>query len=201
MSDVYLINGDTLSNIADAIRDKKGTSDAILVENMAEEISGIGGGSSDTIKGLMEGTITELSDNTVIKLRSFALYHHTTLVNVDFPNLTDIGQYAFSGCTNLALTNLPSGVSKINGYAFSDCTNLALTKLPSNVTTISIRAFEKCTGLTTLTFTGTPNTFYANAFDGCTNLTTINVPWAEGAVAYAPWGATNATINYNYTGG
>ena len=36
---------------------------------------------------------------------------------------------------------------------------------------------------------------------GCTNLTTINVPWAEGAVAGAPWGATNATINYNYTGG
>jgi hypothetical protein len=26
------------------------------------------------------------------------------------------------------------------------------------------------------------------------------VPWAEGAVANAPWGATNATINYNYTG-
>lgn len=37
----------------------------------------------------------------------------------------------------------------------------------------------------------------ADAFEGCTNLTTINVPWAEGAVANAPWGATNATINYN----
>ena len=27
---------------------------------------------------------------------------------------------------------------------------------------------------------------------------TVNVPWAEGAVASAPWGA--ATVNYNYTG-
>lgn len=40
----------------------------------------------------------------------------------------------------------------------------------------------------------------ADAFEGCTNLITINVPWVEGAVANAPWGATNATINYNYTG-
>lgn len=30
---------------------------------------------------------------------------------------------------------------------------------------------------------------------------TRGVPWAEGAVTNAPWGATNATINYNYTGG
>ena len=27
------------------------------------------------------------------------------------------------------------------------------------------------------------------------------LPRAEGAVANAPWGATNAKINYNYTGG
>ena len=39
------------------------------------------------------------------------------------------------------------------------------------------------------------------AFIGCDNLTTINVPWSEGAVENAPWGATNATINYNYVAG
>lgn len=44
------------------------------------------------------------------------------------------------------------------------------------------------------------DTIATDAFEGCTNLTAINVPWAEGAVANAPWGATNATINYNYTG-
>lgn len=41
----------------------------------------------------------------------------------------------------------------------------------------------------------------SGAFSGCTNLTSIKVPWAEGAVANAPWGATNAAITYNYTGG
>ena len=49
-----------------------------------------------------------------------------------------------------------------------------------------------------LTFQGTPETISKTAFSGCSNLTTINAPWAEGAVANAPWGATNATINYNY---
>lgn len=64
---------------------------------------------------------------------------------------------------------------------------------------IGTKAFTNCTGLITITFEGTPTTIANNAFDGCTNLTTINVPWSEGEVTNAPWGATNATINYNYT--
>ena len=111
---------------------------------------------------------------------------------------TTIPDYLFYGCENLALTELPSGVTSIGDSAFSNCFNLALTELPSGVTSIGWYAFEDCTGLTSLTFKGTPNTINSTAFDGCTNLTTINVPWAEGAVANAPWGATNATINYNY---
>ena len=39
-----------------------------------------------------------------------------------------------------------------------------------------------------------------NAFIQCNKLTDIYCPWAEGEVANAPWGATNATIHYNYTG-
>lgn len=71
--------------------------------------------------------------------------------------------------------------------------------MPSGIKTIGNEALYGCTGLTTLTFKGTPTTIASGAFYGCTNLTTINVPWAEGEVANAPWGATNATINYNYT--
>lgn len=36
-----------------------------------------------------------------------------------------------------------------------------------------------------------------NAFSNCKNLLDIYVPWSEGEVADAPWGATNATIHYN----
>lgn len=92
------------------------------------------------------------------------------------------------------------GYDAIRSYMFSDCSNLALTSLPSGITSIGNYAFRDCTGLTSITFTGKPNTISSSAFYGCKNLRTINVPWAEGAVADAPWGATNATINYGYAG-
>ena len=98
-----------------------------------------------------------------------------------------------------AITELPSGITKIRSYAFQGNTDLSLTSLPNTVISIGRNAFDHCTGLTTLTFKGTPRDISSSAFSGCDNLTTINVPWAEGAVANAPWGATNATIHYNTT--
>lgn len=95
---------------------------------------------------------------------------------------------------------LPSDLTKIGDYVFYNYKNLALTSLPDGLTSIDDYAFQGCSGLTTITFEGTPSYIGLSAFSSCTNLTTINVPWAEGAVANAPWGATNATINYNYTG-
>ena len=95
---------------------------------------------------------------------------------------------------------LPNDLSAIGNFAFYDCTNLALTSLPEGITSIGYGAFYNCTNLTSITFKGMPTSINYTAFQNCTNLKTINVPWAEGAVANAPWGATNATINYNYTG-
>ena len=137
--------------------------------------------------------ITSIGDNAFDGCTNLAL---TSLPS----GLTSISNFAFDGCTNLALTSLPSGITSIGNYAFFSCYNLALTSLPSGLTSIGNYAFQYCTNLTSITFTGTPTSIGSNAFSGCTNLTTINVPWAEGEVANAPWGATNATINYNYTG-
>lgn len=93
---------------------------------------------------------------------------------------------------------LPSDLTNIGNYAFYGCTNLALTSLPAGLKSIYNSAFQSCTGLTSITFEGKPGTISSSVFSRCTNLTTINVPWSEGEVANAPWGATNATINYNY---
>ena len=92
------------------------------------------------------------------------------------------------------------GYDAIRSHAFYNCSSLALTSLPSGITSIGNYAFRDCQSLVSLTFEGTPTSISSTAFRNCTNLTTINVPWAEGAVAGAPWGATNATINYGYTG-
>ena len=122
------------------------------------------------------------------------------LIDVNLVGYTAIRTHAFYSCENLALTSLPSGITTMGNYAFQGCTSLALTSLPSGITSIGNNAFQKCTGLTSITFQGKPRTISSSAFSYCTNLKTINVPWASGEVKSAPWGATKAKINYNYTG-
>ena len=173
----------SLTAVADSIREKGGTTGALAFpDGFVSAVQAIqaGGGEADS---------------------SFKDVIERTAVNPTLPSdLTKIGNYAFDSCTNLALTSLPDGVNSIGNYAFERCTNLALTSLPYGVTSISGSAFQRCSGLTTITFEGTPSSISSRAFYDCIHLTTINVPWSEGAVANAPWGATNATINYNYTG-
>ena len=143
------------------------------------------------LTSLPEG-LTRISGN--------AFYSCTSLALTSLPEgLTRMGNSAFSGCTNLALTSLPEGLTKIDDNVFYSCKNLALTSLPESLISIGTYAFYSCTSLTSITFKGTPSSIMSSAFNGCTNLTDIKVPWAEGAVANAPWGATNATITYNYT--
>jgi hypothetical protein len=105
-----------------------------------------------------------------------------------------------SSYSKLIAVNFHDDVTSIGSSVFSGCTKLALISLPDSVTSIGIYAFYGCSNLTAVTFEGTPSSISTSAFQVCSNLKTINVPWAEGAVENAPWGATNATINYNYTG-
>ena len=173
---------DKLIAIANAIRVKDGTSGTMTLAEMPSKIAAI------QVGGATEPYIEETYDT------------NGNLISVTLHGYTSIRKYAFYKCSKLALTSLPSGITSIGNYAFSSCSKLALTSLPSGITSIGYQAFYKCSSLAYLTFEGTPTTLNSSAFEGCTNLTTINVPWAEGAVANAPWGATNATINYNYTG-
>ena len=122
------------------------------------------------------------------------------LISANMYGQDAIRDYQFFYCTNLALISLPSGITSVGVSAFEGCSSLALTSLPSGITSIGNGAFRNCSSLVSLTFEGTPERISDSTFINCKNLTTINVPWAEGAVANAPWGATNATINYGHTG-
>ena len=93
------------------------------------------------------------------------------------------------------------GLTSVPEYAFTGCDKLKSVILPTTTTGIYDYAFYECANLESVTITNTGYSFInPNAFEGCDKLATINVPWAEGEVNYAPWGATNATINYNYGG-
>lgn len=149
---------------------------------------------------LSAGTSLIIKSNTN-NIGDYAFYGYTALTMVELPAaLTTLGMHAFDSCINLALIKLPEGLTGINMYAFAGCTNLNITELPAGVNFIGDFAFSRCSKLKTITFKGTPtSTISSMAFGNCNNLTDIYVPWAEGAVANAPWSATNATIHYNYT--
>ena len=144
-------------------------------------------------------------------------------------SVTIIGSRAFYGCSSMTYIYIPEGIEKLMFGAFASCTSWidiilpsTLTVLdtmslygcttlidliiPENMKTIGMYATYRCQNLTTITIlSNSIETINSEAFWGLRSsepcgITAINVPWEEDAVANAPWGATNATINYNYKG-
>lgn len=154
-----------------------------------------------TLRGVT--TVTDVQfPSTVTRIDRYAFRGCTSLALKKLPpTVTIISYSAFDECTNLAIKKLPDGLTAIGSYVFRYCRNLALTELPSGIRDIWGNAFYGCTGLTSITFLGTPTNLADEPFKGCTNLKDIYVPWAEGDIAGAPWGATNATVHYTESGG
>lgn len=149
--------------------------------------------------GDMGNLISVTMPDSVVKIERQAFQYCSNVESVNLPDgITSVGQYAFVGCKKLAIDKLPSALTAIESYAFSDCDKLTITEIPKGVVSIGNYGFNDCAILKTITFKGTPTSISETAFRNCNSLKTINVPWAEGAVANAPWGATNATIVYNY---
>lgn len=120
-----------------------------------------------------------------------------------------IGQfprYAFSGRDSedyLYLKEISIDVppSDIPAYFCNGCSSLlSVDDIIKNAESIGSRAFAGCTSLAEVTFTANPGLSMTSPFYGCTGILTIRVPWSEGDVTGAPWGATNAEIIYDYTG-
>ena len=99
----YLIQGDTLSEIADAIRGKTGSQAAITVKNMASQIDSIqaGGGGSGDLDSLIAGTITEILGSNAMSVRPSAFNGLSSLVTAEFMVVRNIYDYAFYGCSGL----------------------------------------------------------------------------------------------------
>ena len=124
----------------------------------------------------------------------------SSLTSITIPDsVTSIGNGAFHGCTSLSSITIPDSVTIVDNGVFENCTSLSSVIIGNSVTSIGVYAFNICTSLSSVVFKGIPTTIDSEAFINCTQSTLhIYVPWAEGDVENAPWGATNATIHYNY---
>ena len=89
---------DKLTAIADAIREKTGSSDTMTLDEMATAVGNITGEgetttvTTDSVDALVARTLTEYSSDT----------------------LTSVGKYAFRGCTGLTKVWIPSTCTAID---------------------------------------------------------------------------------------
>lgn len=174
---------DKLTAIADAIREKTGGTSSLTLDQMSTAIVEIGAENEVLLKSVIEKGES-----------ASAIYNIPDYIE-------KIGVYVFRGHPNIQFTTLPNGVKELGVQAFAYCNSLEQFTFPAAIAQLENQVFYSCANLQGVTFLGKPSKISANVFQNCGKLVSINVPWAEGEVANAPWGATDATINYNHTGG
>ncbi len=90
--------------------------------------------------------------------------------------------------------NIPKGTKIIANEALSDETKIAGgVVIPLSVTHIGAAAFFGSENMKQVYICGTPEEIGESTFYGCKSLQFIRVPWHEGEVAGAPWGAPDTT--------
>ena len=167
---------DTLTNIANAIRGKNGSSNKYKPGQMAGAIDNIPAGGLGIPREIIDG-VYKIPEVTSFSLPS---------------NATNVGKYslayAFYSCPSLTSVDL-SSLTKVSGEdafyeAFYNCTALTSVDL-SSLTTLSGRnalafAFDVCTALTSVEFSSltTVSGYHSlyNTFSRCNSLTSLSFP-------------------------
>ena len=91
-------------------------------------------------------------------------------------SVTEIGDWAFCGCSGLTSVVIPDSVTEIGDYAFSGCSGLTSVVIPDSVTEIGDSAFDGCSGLTSVVIPDSVTYIGVGAFCGCSDLTSVVIP-------------------------
>ena len=155
----YIIDGAILTGIADAVREKTGSIEPIVPENMAEMLRNVEGDyergyaegyekGDSNMDGILTRRATTISNDRITYLGIEVFRNYESLAVVDFPNVTSTGVNVFYACYALHTVNLPSLIS-ISSNMFAYSSLLKRLDFPS-VESISGGAFSGCYRLVTL---------------------------------------------------
>lgn len=81
-----------------------------------------------------------------------ALFGFVGIQSLDMPNVTQIGERALGGCSNLTTLALSNNLESIATNAFEGTHQLRTLHIPATCTNLSATAFTACYGLENLTF-------------------------------------------------
>lgn len=110
----------------------------------------------DVSKAIIEGTITEISDDEVKTIGYYAFYSCSSLTSVSFPACKTIGNFAFCYCSSLRSANFPA-CTTIGNYAFRYCYKLSQFYLAGS---------SVCNLFNSNAFLSTPYAGYSTSFSG-----------------------------------
>lgn len=150
--------------------------------------------------GLQWTGLKEIEDYTQSDSDGFGCSNNYVLDRIILSNTrTTIKSYFAQGCVSLKEVINIENITSFGDYCFSDCVSFSPEIVFNGSLTLLGRNSFYRTSVKTVTFRNTDvlPTINTNSFLQCKYLTDIYCPWAEGEVANAPWGATNATIHFN----
>ena len=148
------------------------------VENGCASVGG-GSSSSPAIPKSTSGAITipsNLGGYAVTNIGSYAFYGCSGLTSVTMHSgVASIGDGAYCGCSGLTSITIPDSVTSIGAGAFSGCIGLVEIQLPNSVKRIGADSFYGCSGLLSVTLGSGVSSIGDRAFSNCANLKTFFV--------------------------
>lgn len=133
------------------------------------------------------------------------------LISASMPKVTDLGGFAFSGCSQLQYISVPN-LTNVGKYAFANCGKLSTVDL-SNVKELGEGVFNNSgyngVNLRSVLLSDELENIPANSFYGCTNLSDLTLPKSLKSIGYEaiPYLASEVIIpegvtsidSYNFT--
>ena len=124
---------------------------------------------------------------------------------VDIPStykglpVTEIGQAAFDGRTDVEGVNIPDGLVTIGNGAFRNCIYISEVVIPDSVTSIGTMAFSGCVNLISVNIGASVEIIGPYAFSDCTSIYGIEIPSSVKSIAMSAFsgctGLRNLTLN------
>lgn len=192
-----LVTESYLTDIGNAIRSKNSSTYKYKPGEMAAAIKNIKTQDNTAVNSIIDKTISgDYINNEVTSVGKYVFAFCPDLKTVTLANATDINSNAFYDCTGLTSANFPN-VKTVYSSAFnsSGLTSITFNKLVTLGSNSDYSGIFENTPMTSISIPSTIKTIGLYAFS-YSNIKTITINRNADAISGAPWGATNATVNW-----